>query len=76
MGIDRCERLLLNGQQSSFEEKTTPTYLKFVLVVDLHVAAAPITLQTKPSKVAGKPTLGCYWHNDQREASRPARLLL
>ena len=58
MGIDRCERLLLNGQQSSFEEKTTPTYLKFVLVVDLHVAAAPITLQTKPSKVGGEADPG------------------
>ena len=58
MGIDRCERLLLNGQHSSFEEKTTPTYLKFVLVVDLHVAAAPITLQTKPSKVGREADLG------------------
>ena len=58
MGIDRCERLLLNGQQSSFEEKTTPTYLKFVLVVDLHVPAAPITLQTKPSKVGREADLG------------------
>ena len=57
MGIDRCERLLLNGQQSSFEEKTTPTYLKFVLVVDLHVAAAPMTLQTKPSKVGREADL-------------------
>ena len=52
MGIDRCERLLLNGQQSSFEEKTTPTYLKFVLVVDLHVAAAPITLNLGATKVS------------------------
>jgi hypothetical protein len=51
VGIDRCERLLLSGRQSSCEEKTAAMYLEFVFVVDLQIAAAPNTLQTKPSEI-------------------------
>ena len=58
VGVDKDGVLLFSGQQSSCEEKTTTAYLKFVVVVDLYVAAAPITLQTKPGEVGREADTG------------------
>ena len=56
--VDKDGVLLFSGQQSWYEENTTTAYLEFVLVVDLYVAAAPITLQTKPGEVSREADTG------------------